>query len=103
MSLSILNNVFHSLSVEIVIREEGKFLDLTGVPPLLKLRSGLGNYLYIRDCYEDFIADIVVSLPNKPCKTIAILGTAGIGKSSLFLVVLKLLFEDPTKFGLETR
>lgn len=89
--------------VEILIKEDGKFLDLRGVPQLLKLRSRLGTYLYIRDCYEDFIADIVTSLPRKRCKTVAILGTAGIGKSSLFLVVLKLLLEDPTKLGLQTR
>ena len=88
--------------VEILIKAEGKFLDLTDVPPLLKLRSGLRKYLYIRDCYEEFIADIVTSMPLKARRTVAILGTAGIGKSSLFLVVLKLLFEDPTKFGLET-
>jgi len=42
-------------------------------------------------------------LPLKVRKTIAILGTAGIGKSSLFLVILKLLLDDPTKFGLTTR
>ena len=89
--------------VEILIKEEGKFLDLTGVPDLLKLRSGLRKYLYIRDCYEDFVKDIVTSLPLKARKTIAILGTAGIGKSSLFLVILKLLLDDPTKFGLTTR
>lgn len=73
------------------------------MPHLLKLRSGLKKYLFLRDCYEDFIKDIIASLPRKHCKTIAILGTAGIGKSSLFLVVLKILFEDPTKFGLATR
>ena len=89
--------------VEILIKEDGKFLDLTGVPDLLKLRSNLGKYLYIRDCYEDFIADLVASLPLKARKTIAILGIAGIGKSSLFLVILKLLLEDPTQFGLTTR
>lgn len=86
-----------------MIKEEGKFLDLTGVPPLLKLRSGLGKYLYLRDCYEELIADIIKSLPKKARKTIAILGTAGIGKSSLFLVILKRLFQDPSQFGLETR
>ena len=89
--------------VEILIKTDGKFLDLTGVPDLLKLRSNLGKYLYIRDCYEDFIADLVASLPRKARKIIAILGTAGIGKSSLFLVILKLLLEDPTQFGLMTR
>jgi hypothetical protein len=41
-------------------------------------------------------------LPIKRCKTVAILGTASIGKRSLFLVVLKSLIEDPTKFGLKT-
>ena len=46
------------------------------------------------------MADIV---RKKACKTFAILGTAGIGKSSLFMVVLKLLLEDPAKFGLKTR
>lgn len=89
--------------MEIIIKEEGKFLDLTGVPDLLKLRSGLRKYLYRRDCYDDFIEDILASLPRKHCKTIAILGTAGIGKSSLFLVLLKLLLDDPSQFGLTTR
>lgn len=89
--------------MEIIIKEEGKFLDLTGVPDSLRLRSGLKKYLYRRDCYEDFIADIIASLPVKHCKTIAILGTAGIGKSSLFLVLLKMLLEDPSQFGLMTR
>ena len=70
-------SLFHL--VEILIKEEGKFLDLTGVPDLLKLRSGLRKYLYIRDCYEDFVDDIVASLPLKARTTIAILGTAGIG------------------------
>jgi len=78
-------------------------LELTGVPDLLKLRSGLRKYLYLRDCYNDLIKDILASLPVKHCKTIAILGTAGIGKSSLFLVVLKMLLEDPSLFGLTTR
>jgi hypothetical protein len=89
--------------VEILIKEDGKFLDLTGVPVPLKLRSGLGKYLYVRECYQDLIDDIIASLPKKSRKTIAILGTAGIGKSSLFLVVLKLFLEDPTRFGLKTR
>jgi hypothetical protein len=89
--------------VEIVIKDDGRFLDLTGVPDLLKLRSGLRKYLYLRDCYDDFIKDILTSLPRKHCKTIAILGTAGIGKSSLFLVLLKVLLEDPTKLGLASR
>jgi len=88
---------------EIFFKEEGKFLDLTRVPDELKMRSGRLTYLYIRDCYGDIIADIVASLPRKRCKTFAILGTAGIGKSSLFLVVLKFLLEEPTKFGHTTR
>jgi hypothetical protein len=78
-------------------------LDLARVPPQLKLRSRLGDYLYIRDCYAAIIADIMASLPVKHCKTFAILGTAGIGKSAFFLVVLKLLLEDPENFGLTTR
>ena len=78
-------------------------MDVTRVPAQLKLRSGLENYLYIRDCYEVIIANFVESLPLKKRKTVAILGTAGIGKSSLFMVVLKLLIEDPTKFELSTR
>ena len=57
----------------------------------------------MRDCYKVFIDDVVSSLLMKPCKTVAILGTAGIGKSSLFLVILKLLLEDPTKIGLTGR
>jgi hypothetical protein len=69
----------------------------------LKLRSGLSNVLYIRDCYKAIIDDIVISLPVKVCKTFAILGTAGIGKSSLFLFVLKCLLDDPDIFGLKTR
>ena len=89
--------------VEILIKTDGKFLDLTGVPIMLKLRANLGNMLYIRDCYEDFIADLVKSLPVTQCKSVAILGTAGIGKSSLFLFILKLLLEDPNQFGLTTR
>eukprot|EP01035_Chromulina_nebulosa_P035568 gene35568-47828_t len=97
------SSVSKKQKVEILFKTDGKFLDLTGVPVLLKLRSNLGKYLYIRDCYEDFIADLVASLPRKPRKVIAILGTAGIGKSSLFLVILKLLLEKPTQFGLTTR
>ena len=88
---------------EIFIKQEGKFLDITRVPARLKLRSRLKNYLYIRDCYEVIIANIVESLSLKDKKTVAILGTAGIGTSSLFLIVLKLLIEDPTKFGLSAR
>lgn len=98
--------LLHSVEMaEIFIKqeEEGKFLDITRVPAQLKLRSGLENYLYIRDCYEVIIANIVESLSLKHKKTVAILGTAGIGTSSLFLIVLKLLIEDPTKFGLSTR
>ena len=89
--------------VEIIFKEEVKFLELTGVPSFLKLRSKLGKYLYIRDCYDDIIADIAASLPKKWCKAVAILGTADIGKRSLFLIVLKLLLEDPDRFGLSTR
>lgn len=70
----------------------------------MKLRSELNDYLYIRDCYEILIDDIFTSLRVlNTRKTVAILGTAGIGKSSMFLVLLKLLLEDPTKFGLEAR
>ena len=36
--------------MEIVIKEDEKFLDLTGVPDVLKLRSGVRKYLYRRDC-----------------------------------------------------
>jgi hypothetical protein len=50
-------------TVEILIKEEGKFLDIGDVPSLLKLRSTLTNYLYIRDCYEVLISDIVACLP----------------------------------------
>ena len=58
----------------------------------------------MRDCYDILIDDIFASLLNlNKRKTFAILGTAGIGKSSMLLVVLKLLFEDPTKFGLKAR
>ena len=85
------------------MKENEKFLDLSGVPVWLKVRSGLGNYLYLRDCYDDFIEDIIATLPRRHCKTIPILGTAGIGKSALFLVLLKLLFDDPSRFGLATR
>ena len=92
-----------SLVVEIIFNKEGKFLDLTGIPPFLKLRSALRKYLYIRDCYDVIIADIAASLPKKWWKAVAILGTAGIGKSSLFLVVLKELLENPARFRLSTR
>ena len=51
--------------MEIVIKEDEKFLDLTGVPDVLKLRSELGNYLYRRDCYDDIIKDIIATLPIK--------------------------------------
>ena len=89
--------------MEIIIKEDEKFLDLTDVPEVLKVRSGLGKHLYRRDCYDDIIKDIIATLPRKHCKTIAILGTAGIGKSSLFLVLLMLLIDDPSRFGLATR
>eukprot|EP01039_Chlorochromonas_danica_P005685 gene5685-6269_t len=93
--------------VKIVFKEDGnKFLDLTGVPNFLKERSGLKTYLYLRDCYDDLIEDIssCVSrdIPGKS-KRIAILGTAGIGKSALFLVILKRLLKDPNTLGLTTR
>jgi hypothetical protein len=42
-------------------------------------------------------------LPSSKCKTVAILGTAGIGKSAFFLYVLKLLLDDPAQFGLASR
>jgi hypothetical protein len=63
--------------VEIVIKEDEKFLDLTGVPDVLKYlyRSGLRKYLYRRDCYDDIIKDIITTLPIKPRKTIAIITT----------------------------
>eukprot|EP01031_Cornospumella_fuschlensis_P027412 gene27412-33107_t len=89
--------------MEIIITEEGKFLNLTGVPKLLKLRSGLGKYLYLRDCYNDLINNILASLTLKHCKTVAILGTTGIGKSSLFLVMLKMLLENPADVLSTTR
>lgn len=56
--------------------------------------------MFVRDCYKELLDDILESLPRKSCKTLAILGTAGIGKSSLFLFVLKVLFETPASFGL---
>jgi hypothetical protein len=59
--------------------------------------------VYVRDCYLQLIDDILISLPKKNCKAFAILGTAGIGKSSFFLVVLKMLLDDPEPFGLHTR
>ena len=86
-----------------VIKKEEKFLELTDVPRKLTVRSRLRKYLYRRDCYDDIIKDIIATLPRKHCKTIAILGTAGIGKSSLFLVLLMLLIDDPRQFGLATR
>ena len=90
--------------MEIVITEKEKFLDLTGVPSHLRLRSKLGRYMFRRDCYDDFIDDICKSLPKiKLCKAVAILGTAGIGKSSLFMLLLKKLIENPIQFGLQTK
>ena len=89
--------------VEIVIKEDGKFLDLTGVPNQLRLRSGLRKYMYRRNCYDELIEEILTSLPLLPCKTVAIQGATGIGKSSLFLVLLKMLLDDPSQLGLETR
>eukprot|EP00981_Chlorochromonas_danica_P005671 scaffold1170_cov158-Ochromonas_danica.AAC.24 len=93
--------------VKIVFKEDGnKFLDLSGVPDLLKKQSGLKTYLYLRDCYDDLIKDISSCLSEEVpgrSKTIAILGTAGIGKSALFLVILKRLLENPSTLGLTTR
>eukprot|EP01039_Chlorochromonas_danica_P001151 gene1151-1256_t len=83
--------------VEIVFKEDGnKFLDLSGVPDLLKQRSGLTTYLYLRDCYDDLFEDISSCVSQDipgMSKTIAILGTEGIGKSALFLVILKKLLD----------
>lgn len=97
--------VVKKAKVEIVFQEmEDKFLDLSGVPVELKVRSRIGKYLYKRECFNNFIKDIVRSLSkNKRCKTMAILGTAGIGKSALFLLLVKLLLEDPSKLGVKTR
>eukprot|EP01031_Cornospumella_fuschlensis_P037656 gene37656-45743_t len=78
-------------SVEIVIKEDGNFLDLTGVPDQLKLRSGLRKYLYRRDCYDDFIKDI--------CH-------GSIARQSPFWVLpasARMLLDDPGQFGLATR
>eukprot|EP00981_Chlorochromonas_danica_P002512 scaffold486_cov168-Ochromonas_danica.AAC.2 len=88
-------------------KEDGnKFLDLSGVPDLLKKQSGLKTYLYLRDCYDDLIKDISSCLSEEVpgrSKTIAILGTEGIGKSALFLVILKSLLKNPSTLGLTTR
>ena len=72
------------------------------ISPVCLMCWRLGKYLYRRDCYDDIIKDIIATLPRKHCKTIAILGTAGIGKSSLFLVLLMLLLDDSSQFGLAT-
>eukprot|EP01039_Chlorochromonas_danica_P003172 gene3172-3473_t len=67
--------------VKIVFKEDGnKFLDLTGVTD-------------ISSCLSE-------EVPGRS-KTIAILGTEGIGKSALFLVILKRLLKNPSTLDAE--
>jgi hypothetical protein len=73
---------------------------LPGVPPMLRERSGLEKHLYLRDCYDDFVADMLATLPMAIRRTVAIMGTAGVGNSSM---LLKLLLDDLRAFGLATR
>lgn len=89
--------------MEIVIEEDGKFLDITRVPDSLKDRSALKKYVFKRDCYVDLFENIFSVLPKKKRKTVVVTGTAGIGKSSFFLFILNLLLKDPSKLGLETK
>lgn len=49
------------------------------------------------------LTNIATSLPKLSCKTVAVLGTAGIGKSSFLLFCIFKLLEDPALFGVSTR
>lgn len=95
--------VYFICSVEIKIISAGSFLELIAVPHRIKLRSRLERFLYIRPCYSMLLADISTSLPKLSCKTVAVLGTAGIGKSSFLLYCIFKLQEDPALFGVSTR
>ncbi len=75
-----------------------KFMFFEKFPDTLKFRNYLTNHLYIRDCYSDMFVDIKQSIPLKQCKVLAVVGTAGIGKSSFFAYCLNEYLKDPSCF-----
>ena len=76
-----------------------KFVNLQKVPRVLMTRNGLLNTnLYIRSCYNDIYEEIKSDFStveqNHKQPNFAVIGTAGIGKSSFFLYFLWRYMED---------
>eukprot|EP01006_Ploeotia_vitrea_P036622 TRINITY_DN66042_c11_g1_i5.p1 TRINITY_DN66042_c11_g1~~TRINITY_DN66042_c11_g1_i5.p1 ORF type:complete len:566 (+),score=-40.68 TRINITY_DN66042_c11_g1_i5:110-1807(+) len=77
-----------------------QFLALENVPDKLKIKSNLlYSNLFIRPCYSEMYQEIKIDLQNLIIKKdrqpkFAIVGTAGIGKSSFFLYFLYKYMEE---------
>lgn len=76
-----------------------QFVNLQNIPELLMSRNGLNNTnLFIRSCYNDIYEEIKTDLSTFEQKhkqpNFAVIGTAGIGKSSFFLYFLWKYMED---------
>jgi hypothetical protein len=76
------------------------FILLKAVSDRLLSRNSLVNAdaLFIRECYEDMYDDIVKSLQERGATTphLAVIGTAGIGKSSFFIYFLHRYLQNKT-------
>jgi hypothetical protein len=94
---------YYGVTETIVFAVCENFLDVSGVPRTLKEKASTVDYLYERKCYADFFQDIVISLPLSLRRTVAVLGTAGIGKSVWFLFCLREFLMDPQALQSETR
>jgi hypothetical protein len=73
----------------------GNFLTFPEFPSNLGTRSMLKNHLFLRSCYKEMFDHIKGCLPLGKKKIVAVLGTAGIGKSSFSIMCLDEYFKDP--------
>lgn len=89
--------------MEIKFQQDGEFLELLAVPDQIRLRSRVQRFLYIRECYPLLLDDITKSLPRTDNRTVAVLGTAGIGKSTFLLYCIYRLQDNPAHFRVATR
>jgi hypothetical protein len=89
--------------IRITVADSSPFLELVDIPWVIKRRSNLRKFLFLRECYAPLLEEITATLPRLLHKTVAVLGTGGIGKSAFLLYCIHRLRQDPAVLGVTTR
>ena len=92
-------NILISLSINVAAAEIAKFVfhdcndgsyQITSLPTILVTRNNFseGKHLFIRPCYNDMVTVFFNSMDASGEDVVPFIGTAGVGKSCLFLYIL---------------